>query len=605
MEIALIITALLIAAAAAIILIRQNRQFNAEKAVLKEALEKSKAEIEKLKALKEYEWKQLVESVAACAAGGENPFGLILLKKEGKRSYLNKHASRLFDWPESLCGYAANYDEIFALLKKLSSNTEAGTDRIKLVKENNMLWVDIGRYRQEDLLLVTAEDVTASVEAEERERYALMHDILTGFYKHETFINKLKDLFAENNSLGTACMVLFDIESLKMLNDNYGPKYVDEYISSFAGRIKSCFPQNSIFSRYSNSEFYAFVYGYSDENTIKQSIESLIGEFEKTVVKKGGDEKELLIKITAGLSWYPKDSINPEELLTYSNFSVYVRPGTTEDRIAEFSRERYLKEGYLINSREAFLQMIEYRYIKYAFQTIVDVSTAKVFGYEMLMRPKKTELSNPIDVLRLAKIHSKLHVIENITWFEAMRTYVEQIEKGTIPYNTKIFINSIGGVVLNDSELSRFHEDFYDYVKNIVIEITETEQNDEASVRKKRQIADNWKAMIALDDYGTGYNGEVSLLVFQPNIIKVDINIIHGVDQDNNRLNLLKNIIQYARLRDILVLAEGVNSREELKTVIECGVDLVQGHYIATPVFTPKDISAKLRREIGDFKHGV
>ena len=102
-------------------------------------------------------------------------------------------------------------------------------------------------------------------------------------------------------------------------------------------------------------------------------------------------------------------------------------------------------------------------------------------------------------------------------------------------------------------------------MKNLVIEITETEQNDELSSKKKRQIADDWKAMLALDDYGTGYNGEVALLLFQPNIIKVDINIVHGVDRDSDRLNLLKNIIQYARQRNIRVLAEGVGSRDELK----------------------------------------
>jgi EAL domain-containing protein (putative c-di-GMP-specific phosphodiesterase class I) len=53
--------------------------------------------------------------------------------------------------------------------------------------------------------------------------------------------------------------------------------------------------------------------------------------------------------------------------------------------------------------------------------------------------------------------------------------------------------------------------------------------------------------MLGLDDYGTGYNGEVALLLFQPNIIKVDINIVHGVDRDSDRLNLLKNIIHVCK----------------------------------------------------------
>jgi EAL domain-containing protein (putative c-di-GMP-specific phosphodiesterase class I) len=222
----------------------------------------------------------------------------------------------------------------------------------------------------------------------------------------------------------------------------------------------------------------------------------------------------------------------------------------------------------------------------------------------MLMRPLEPELKNPLDVLNLARLHSKLHEIENITWFEGMKAYAEQVENGLIPYNTKVFINSIGGVVLSDDELNEFNEKYYDYLKNMVIEITESEQDDDESIRKKRWLAERWKALIAIDDYGSGYNGEVSLLYFQPNIIKIDINIIQGVDHDTDRLNLLKNIIQYAKQKNIRILAEGVNTSEELKTVIECGVDLVQGFYLATPVFIPRDISAKLRREIGEYKYG-
>jgi diguanylate cyclase (GGDEF)-like protein len=604
MEIALIISALLIAAAA-VLLIRINKRYKKETAALKAALEKANSETDRIKTLREYEYKQLVEAVSACAEGGENPSGVILIKKDGERSYLNKYVTELLDWPSRLIGFNTKYDEILSLIRAITPDLGSGTQRIALNKGSSTVWVELSKHWQGDMLLARAQNITASIEAEERDRYALNYDILTGFYKHEAFIQKLKELFSNQENLGIACMVLFEMESLKIINDNYGLRYVDEYISSFAKRLKSLYPQNSIFSRYSSGEFYGFIYGYQDEDKLRHSIKMLISEFSKTVVRKGEYDRELSVKISAGLSWYPKDSTDPNELLNYSNFTVYVKTGSAEDRIEEFSKQRYLKEGYLLNSREVFLHMLENRLVRYAFQVIVDVNTAKVYGYEMLMRPTMPELANPTDVLNLAKIHSKLHVIENITWFEAMKAYVEQVEKGTIPYNTKVFINSVGGVVLSNNELNEFYERFYDYVKNLVIEITETEQNDELSSKKKRQIADDWKAMLALDDYGTGYNGEVALLLFQPNIIKVDINIVHGVDRDSDRLNLLKNIIQYARQRNIRVLAEGVGSRDELKTVIECGVDFVQGHYLATPVLTPKGIPAKLIKEIGEFKHGV
>jgi EAL domain-containing protein (putative c-di-GMP-specific phosphodiesterase class I) len=208
-------------------------------------------------------------------------------------------------------------------------------------------------------------------------------------------------------------------------------------------------------------------------------------------------------------------------------------------------------------------------------------------------------------VLSLARMQSKLHTIENITWFESMRTFTDQVDRGLIPYNVKIFINSMGGAVLSGDERQQFYEKYYDYLKNLVFEITEAEQDDDDIVRIKRDIARQWNAQIAIDDYGSGYNSEISLLVFQPQIVKVDMSIVQGVDHDADRQNLLKNLIQYAKQRGIRVVAEGVQTREELQTVIKCGVDYVQGYYLAKPDYIPRDITAKQKLEIGKLKHGI
>ena len=78
---------------------------------------------------------------------------------------------------------------------------------------------------------------------------------------------------------------------------------------------------------------------------------------------------------------------------------------------------------------------------------------------------------------------------------------------------------------------------------------------------------------IALDDYGTGYNGEATLLDLMPNYVKVDMSIIRGLDRDVNRREFYEGLVVYFRSRKIKILAEGVETREEMEALIECGTD--------------------------------
>ena len=89
-----------------------------------------------------------------------------------------------------------------------------------------------------------------------------------------------------------------------------------------------------------------------------------------------------------------------------------------------------------------------------------------------------------------------------------------------------------------------------------------------------------WGGQIAVDDYGSGYNGASVLLHVVPDILKVDISIIHHVNQKADNLKILESIISYARHQGIKVLAEGVESREEVEACIAAGVDMLQGYYV-------------------------
>ena len=104
--------------------------------------------------------------------------------------------------------------------------------------------------------------------------------------------------------------------------------------------------------------------------------------------------------------------------------------------------------------------------------------------------------------------------------------------------------------------------------------------------------------MFALDDYGSGFANENSLLELSPRFIKVDIAIIRGIDTDPDKQQIVQNIVAYAHPRSMQIIAEGVETAEELKKVLELGVDGLQGYFLAKPANIPTRIAPAARQII-------
>ena len=105
--------------------------------------------------------------------------------------------------------------------------------------------------------------------------------------------------------------------------------------------------------------------------------------------------------------------------------------------------------------------------------------------------------------------------------------------------------------------------------------------------------------VFALDDYGSGYSNGSSLLTIAPRYVKVDISIIRSIDTNTDKQQFLTSLVDYARPRNILVLAEGVETTAELRKVLELGVDLLQGYCLAHPAAVPPPMS----KEAADIIH--
>lgn len=176
--------------------------------------------------------------------------------------------------------------------------------------------------------------------------------------------------------------------------------------------------------------------------------------------------------------------------------------------------------------------------------------------------------------------------------------FSELIATGKIQKDAHIFINSISNCILNDENFGMLEEKYRPLLKNIVMEVLEGEQTNMEYATRKREVIEKWGAMIALDDFGTGYNSEYALITMNPNLIKIDRSIISGCDGDARKRMIIQNLVGLAKEKNVLVLAEGVENSGEMKTVIACGVDLLQGFYFAKPAFVPAPVDEAVVKEI-------
>lgn len=451
-----------------------------------------------------------------------------------------------------------------------------------------------------DRLVGLLEDVTAATLEKkqiERERDS---DILTKLYGRQGFRREADDLFDQPEIMKQAALLMIDLDNLKMTNDRFGHNFGDLYIQTAARCFQENTPEGAICARMGGDEFVILFYGYDSQEEIEACLKKLyqaIGEVEFVLP----DGYNMGLSASGGYAFYPQDSDNRAMLLKYADFAMYQVKRTKRGLLRRFDMEAWKQQMSEDQSRIEFYQMLEEKKISYHFQPIFRADNGKVYGYEALMRVDMPSLANPEVVLQIAKEEGCMAQIEKLTMFVATENYETLLDKGLVPEEALLFINSIANEDMTEEEEWEYHKRFEKIQDRLVIEITETE-NMELSLIQKKSAAAGFTGIFALDDYGSGYNSELNLLALNPRYVKVDITIVRDVDVDENKQHIVKNIVEYAHRQDMFIIAEGIETESELKKLLDLGVDLLQGFYLARPGAVPPALSEDARLLLWDRK---
>ena len=420
-------------------------------------------------------------------------------------------------------------------------------------------------------------DVTEEVEKQRRLELERDYDQLTDLYNRGAFRRNTEALL-ESGKLSCAALLMWDLDNLKYVNDTYGHEMGDRYIRLFADQLKRLAAAGAVVERHSGDEFMAFLCGDSEE-----SIREQISQFFRSVQGislKVDAEYELPLRASAGVTWYPRQARDFTTLTRYADFAMYMAKHSTKGVLQEFDLASYQKNSYLLSGREELNQLLERDDVAFALQPILS-RDGQIFGYEALMRPSTKNLKNIMEVLTLAKRQAKLPQFERLTWVCAMKWF--RAHEKELPEGSHLFINSIANTSLAPECVEELVRLYPDLLKRVVLEVTEGEAVNSKDMEYKTSCVSRTGGMIALDDYGSGYSSEGSLLNMNVHIVKLDMELVQGIHENPDKQELVASLVHYCKERGILVLAEGVEQLEELQTMLELGADLFQGYYLGRP----------------------
>lgn len=247
-------------------------------------------------------------------------------------------------------------------------------------------------------------------------------------------------------------------------------------------------------------------------------------------------------------------------------------------------------------------KIIDEKYLKAVYQPIVSLKDGSIHAYEALSRITSDEMG--INIGEAFEIAGECGLLWEME--KQCRTNALKGAKNK-PKNTKLFIN-IDGNVLRDTTFQKGFtkeklEKYSIDIGEVVLEITERSDFDDKELLNG--LMEHYRSqgyMLAIDDLGSGYSGLNRLQIIKPGYVKIDYELVHEIHKDKSKKSLVRMLARYCSDMEYKLIAEGIETEEELKCLINIGVEYGQGFMLQKPDEEFKKIDKKIEKRILEFQ---
>ncbi|MBD8890309.1 bifunctional diguanylate cyclase/phosphodiesterase [Roseibium litorale] len=411
--------------------------------------------------------------------------------------------------------------------------------------------------------------------------YSSRHDALSGLPNREQFSqllsNALKSSPTESSNLA---VVYIDMDRFKDINDTLGHAAGDEAIRSVARRLQSVVPSSGAIARISGDEFAMLLQDCPNQEWIEHILTRIQDQLVRPVRL---ESTEHFVSLSMGASIAPRDGVDPGELLRKADIALYDAKANGRGRWSFFDssmQEQVLAKDKL--SRE-LRKAIDRDELSLAYQPQTDSSGKTIVAVEALARWNHPELG-PISPVTFIPLAEETGLINDLGLWVLNQAC----------YNAYRWPDLVVSVNVSPTQFKhpRFVETILETLDHhklppsrLEIEVTESvfAGQDKPILNALKRLKD-LGVKVALDDFGSGYSSLSFLRKFPFDTLKVDRNFLSAMDDDEGAKAILATIINLGQALGMTVVAEGVETAEQIAFLTSLGCHRMQGFYIARPL---------------------
>ena len=442
---------------------------------------------------------------------------------------------------------------------------------------------NLGEVRQ--FAAVTA-DITKRKQDEERILYQANYDKLTGLPNRSLFIDRLnQSLPAMTRSNKKLALLFIDLDGFKLVNDTLGHDYGDELLKEAAERLGHCVRSGDTVARLGGDEFTISMPNLDDLKNAPIVAQRSLDALAKPFFISG---HESFVSASIGITIFPDDAVTSQELLKNADAAMYKAKDEGKDNYQYFTADmnRQVKERMII--KNGLIKALENGELSLFYQPKMDLSSNSITAVEALMRWNNPKLGNVTPDVFIPILEESGLVVEVGEW--AIRTACKQhnewLEQGMPPMK----------MAVNLSARQLREKSFVEIVKNALMDMSVSPKHFEVEITESMLMSDASNIVAALntvhelgihvsmDDFGTGYSSLSYLKKFPIDTIKIDRSFVSDIATNKDDAEIIRTIINMGKTLNRKLIAEGVETVEQLDMLRKYGCDEIQGYYISRPL---------------------
>lgn len=467
--------------------------------------------------------------------------------------------------------------------QQLSRAIREGRNRKVLIKLNDDRYFELSaREGDDELSVITFEDVSARIASQEKIRYMARFDSLTGLANRGHFQELVNEALANNNPERNCAVLVLDLDDFKSVNDTLGHPVGDGLIFAIAERLSDYVDDQARLSRFGGDEFMVYFDDIADEADLRARIARIFKGLSAPADVAGN---MMPLQVSGGAAMCKVADAVVDTLIVKADLALYKAKdmGKNSWQLFEDSMDRAFRERQKLKAE--LRGAVERDELTVLYQPIIEARTLRVTSCEALCRWHHHELGNvpPSVFIPLAE---EMGIISQISAFVLKRAARDCAEMSN---ELKVSVNlsandfrspEIVQLVERSLRLANLPAERFE------VEVTETALvDDKAKTWAYLQDIKKLGVSIALDDFGTGYSNLGYLNALPLDKLKVDRSFLSDVETNPRSLELLKGVVELSRRLRLKVTIEGVETENQFRLLVrEVDPDLIQGFLFGAPL---------------------